>query len=267
MATSQLPNRIQSKQLDSDLYFMTVDRGFFDFFDLKTQQGRLFQANDEAPLVVVNEASKLSPSNNIIGVIENMGERFNQPQKPIEYRIANQVNYNFLCVRVLEVNIRKTVTYLSHFFTSPDKPLTITFMDKHFEEWLHYQDRLNMLSEMLAIISGALSCLAIYGLSLSLVRDKMKQIALHKLFGASIPTITRLLVKEFVKQMGLAILIFGPFTFIFLKEFLRNFVYATQFEWMDSIYPIGYCLIVIIVLSSFQVLGLNRTDLTKALKG
>lgn len=265
MATSQLPNRVQSKQLDSDLYFMTVDRGFFDFFDLKTKQGRTFQANDEAPLVVVNEASQLS-SDKIIGVIENMGERFNQPQKPIEYRIANQVNYNFLCVRVLEVNIRRTVTYLSQFFTSPEAPLQINFMYKHFEEWLSYQDRLNKLSEILAIISGVLSCLAIYGLSLSLVRDKIKQIALHKLFGASIPTITRLLAKEFVKQMGVAILIFGPFTYIFLKEFLRNFVYRTPFEWTDPVYPLSYCVIVILALCGFQAFSLNRADLTGALK-
>lgn len=267
MATSQLPNRVQSKQLDSDLYFMTVDRGFFDFFDLRTQRGRTFQANDEAPLVVVNEASQLPLSNKIIGVIENMGEQFNQPQIPIEYRVANQVDYNFLCVRILEVNIRRTAIYLSQFFTSPETPLQINFMDKHFEEWLSYQDRLNKLSELLAIISGALSCLAIYGLSLSLVRDKIKQIALHKLFGASIPTITRLLVKEFGKQMGIAILIFGPFTYVFLKEFLRNFVYTTPFEWTDPVYPLSYCALVIVALSGFQAISLNRADLTGALKG
>lgn len=104
-------------------------------------------------------------------------------------------------------------------------------------------------------------------MSLSLVRDKIKQIALHKLFGASIPTITRLLVKEFVKQMGIAILIFGPFTYIFLKEFLRNFVYSTPFEWTDPVYPLSYCALVILALCGFQAFSLNRTDLTGALKG
>lgn len=268
MATSQLPNRIQSKELDSDLYFMTVDRGFLDFFDLKTNEGRWFQANDNAPKVVVNAAaSDLAVNHERIGVIENMGEQFNQPQKPIEYRVASQVNYNFLCVRVLEVNIRRTITYLSEYFTSHDSPLQVSFMDKRFEDWLHYQDRLNKLSEILALISGLLSCCAIYGLSLSMVRDKLKQIAIHKLFGAGTTSITTLLVREFVIQMGLALLIFGPFTFIFLKEFLRNFVYATQFEWMDPIYPLAYCGIVIVALCGFQVLGLNRTDLTKVLKG
>lgn len=267
MATSQLPNRIQSKELDSDLYFMTVDRGFLDFFDLKTQQGRWFQANDNAPKVVVNAAADLAGNHARIGIIENMSEQFNQPQKPIEYRVASQVNYNFLCVRILEVNIRRTVNYLSEYFTSHDSPLSVSFMDKRFEDWLHYQDRLNKLSEILAVISGLLSCCAIYGLSLSMVRDKLKQIAIHKLFGAGTTSITTLLVREFVIQMGLALLIFGPFTFIFLKEFLRNFVYATKFEWMDPIYPLAYCGIVIVVLCGFQVLGLNRADLTKVLKG
>ena len=267
MAASQLPNRIQSKELESDYYFMTVDRGFLDFFDLKTVQGRWFQANDEAPLVVVNNAAQGSPQNEIIGVIENMGGSLNQPEKPIKYMVAKHTNYNFLCVRILEVNIRRTITYLSTYFTSSDSPIPVTLMDKRFEEWLHYQDRLNKLSELLAIISGLLSCFAIYGLSLSLVRDKLKQIAIHKLFGASIARITRLLVRDFAQQMGISILIFGPFTFIFLNEFLRNFVYATPFQWSDSIYPLSYCIGVILVLCGFQAFSLNRTDLTGALKG
>jgi putative ABC transport system permease protein len=228
----------------------------------------LVQANDNAPKVVVNAAaSDFALNHEGLGIIENMGEQFNQPQKPIEYRLASQANYNFLCVRILEVNIRRTVTYLSEYFTSPDSPLQVSFMDKRFEEWLLYQNRLNKLSEILAIISGLLSCCAIYGLSLSMVRDKLKQIAIHKLFGANTTRITTLLVREFLIQMGFALLFFGPFTFIFLKEFLRNFVYATQFEWMDSIYPLAYCGVVIIVICGFQVLGLNRADLTKVLKG
>ena len=267
MATSQLPNRIQSKELESDYYFMTVDRGFLDFFDLMILHGRWFQANDEAPLVVVNNAAQILPQNEIIGVVENMVEQLNQPEKPIKYLVAKHTNYNFLCVRILEVNIRRTITYLSTFFTSPDSPIPVTLMDKRFEEWLHYQDRLNKLSELLAIISGALSCFAIYGLSLSLVRDKLKQIAIHKLFGASVARITRLLVRDFAHQMVIAILTFGPFTFIFLNEFLRNFVYATPFQWSDSIYPLSYCIGVILALCGFQAMSLNRTDLTGALKG
>lgn len=267
IATSQLPNYVQSKELNSDLYFMTVDRGYREFFNLQVDSGRWFQPNDESPLFVVNKAGSeaLSDNHNMIGVIENMDEEFNTPQKPIKYQVASHTNYQFLCVRIMEVNIRTTMFVLSRAFGGD--PAKVSFINTRFEEWLRYQDRLNNLSEVLAVISAILSCFAIYGLSISLVRDKLKQIAIHKLYGAGTARITRLLAREFVRQMGIALLVFAPATFIFLKEFLRNFAYVTPFEWTDPVYPLAYCALVIIGLCGFQALSLNRSDLNNALKG
>jgi putative ABC transport system permease protein len=167
---------------------------------------------------------------------------------------------------VLEVDIRRTVSFLSNYFAQDDKPATVSFLDKRFEDWLLYQDKLNKLSEVLALVAGALSCLAIYGMSVSIVRDKIKQIALRKLLGANTANLTSLLVKEFVGQLVKAILIFGPFTYIILKELLRSFVYSTHFNWLDPIVPIAYCLIVIGLLCFFQVVSLNREDLSGSLR-
>lgn len=120
---------------------------------------------------------------------------------------------------------------------------------------------------MLAIILGVLSCCAIYGLSISVVRDKLKPIAIHKLFGANTFTITRLLVREFAVQMPWVILFFGPLIYLVLKELLRNFVYSTGFHWSDPLFPLAYCALVIIPLCGFQAMSLKRGDLTLALKG
>jgi len=103
-------------------------------------------------------------------------------------------------------------------------------------------------------------------LSVSIVRDKLKQIAIRKLFGASSMKITQLLMREFARQMLIAILIFGPFTFIVLKELLRTFVYSTHFSWTDPFFPLLYCVVVISAICGFQALSLNRADLTSALK-
>ena len=90
---------------------------------------------------------------------------------------------------------------------------------------------------------------------------------MHKLCGASSFNITRILVREFTAQMVLAIVIFGPLTYLILKEFLRNFVYSTPFTWLDPIIPLAYCATTIILLCAFQTLSLNRADLSAALKG
>jgi putative ABC transport system permease protein len=203
----------------------------------------------------------------VIGVFKDINGQFNQPEKPTKINVAPYFNYNFLCIRILEVDIRETVHFLERYFERDGQKGTVSFLNRRFEEWLKYQDRLNTLSGILAIISGVLSCCAIYGLSISIVRDKLKQIAIHKLCGGSRVGIVRLLVREFARQMIMAILVFGPVTYIILKEMLRTFVYTTHFTWLDPLVPIAYCLVIITLLCGFQALTLNRKDLSSALKG
>ena len=204
---------------------------------------------------------------NVIGVFKDISGQFNQPEKPIKINVAPYFNYNFLCIRILEVDIRRTVNFLETYFENRGQKAKVSFLNKRFEEWMIYQDRLNSLSALLTIISGLLSCCAVYGLSISIVRDKLKQIAIHKLFGASSFSITQILIKEFASQMLMAIIFFGPLTYIILKEMLRTFVYATNFHWLDPLVPLVYCIVIIILLCGFQTLSLNREHLSSALKG
>ena len=269
LGVTQLPNKIKSKEVHSEFYFVGVDPAFGNFFDVQMIKGNWFKANAGDSIVVVNEAAeKMLGKNiqNVVGVFKDFAAQFNQPEKPVKINLVPHFNYNFLCVKILEVDIRKTTDFLSTYFGDGTQKTIISFLDRRFEEWLKYQDRLNSLSEILAIISGVLSCCAIYGLSISIVRDKLKQIAVHKLFGASTFRITRLLVREFTGEMIKAILVFGPITYLIISELLRSFVYATEFIWTDPVIPLAYCFIVIILLCVFQTLSLSRRDLSQALK-
>ncbi len=269
MAVSQLPDRLSSKEVGTDFYSLQVDRGFLDFFGLRMEEGNWFRVNAGDSIVVTNKKGKRmmgDDTTNLIGVVGDLSGRFNQGEKPVKIRLARDFNYNWLCVRVLEVDIRRTVAYLSKQFSTEKEKSVVHFLNKRFEDWLAYQDRLNVLSGILAVISALLSCCAIYGLSVSLVRDNLKQIAVRKLLGARTFHITGLLMIDFGKQMLLALIVFAPVTYIFLNELLRTFVYATKFQWLDPVYPIAYCALVITSLCGFQAFSLNRADLTSALK-
>src|SRR5688572_31919088 len=54
---------------------------------------------------------------------------------------------------------------------------------------------------------------------------------------------------------------------ILLNELLRTFVYAPKFTWMDPLYPLVYCLVVIIGLCAFQAFRVTRNDFVDTLKG
>jgi putative ABC transport system permease protein len=269
IATSQLPHRINSKELGTNFYFIKVDPEFKDFFDLEILSGNWFKANDGDSIVVVSERAKQlmdTDTTNVIGTVNNIDNAFNLPEKPLKISKSNAFEYNFLCIRLLEVDIRRTVEMLSNYFANSGTPANIRFLSLRFEQWLEYQDRLNTLSGIMAIISGLLACCSIYGLCVSIVREKIKQIAIHKLFGASVKNITVLLVREFAVQLGLALLFFGPVTYIVIQEILRSFVYRTHFVWIDPIIPLLYCSIVITLLCGLQANSLNRADLTSSLK-
>lgn len=89
---------------------------------------------------------------------------------------------------------------------------------------------------------------------------------INVLAGDRMHNIILMLMKEFTIQVVLAILFFGPVTYIVLKEILRTFVYATGFGWLDPVIPIAYCIAIITLLCSFQTLTLRREDLSSALK-
>ncbi len=83
MAVSQLPDRVISKEVSSDFYTILVDRGFHDFFDLKMIKGHWFGPNDGDDAIITNkkgnELMRSSPQN-VIGVVEDISEKFNQPE-------------------------------------------------------------------------------------------------------------------------------------------------------------------------------------------
>jgi putative ABC transport system permease protein len=270
MAVSQLPGHLKSKGIGSDLFVLEADPNFMDFFQFTMHEGRWFKPTDSDSATVVNQMTlRRRPDSdpNVIGVIQDFSRFFNQPEQPVRITLSQNSNYNWLCARVLEVDIRHTVQWIEQRMSEKGAHGKAYFLNPHFESWLTYQDQLNALSGILTLISAFLAGCAIYGLTVSLVRDKLKEIAVHHLFGAKAADVTRLLARGLLRQMMIAVVLFGPVTYVLLTELLKTFVYATKFSWLDPVYPVGYCLVVIVGLCAYQAFSLNRSDFTSALKG
>ncbi len=270
MAVSQLPDRVSSRVVNSEFYQLSVDLGYRDFFNLDMAEGHWFGPNSGDSAIVINETAKEHFSGQhepVLGVITDVNGLFNRAEKPTILKLGNDYGYQWLCVRVLEVDIRRTVQRLSEQFSTSSEKAEVRYLSDYFRIWLDYQDQLNKLSSILAIIAAVMSCCSIYALSISVVRDKLKQIALHRLFGASTLNIAILLMMDFLRQLAIALLVFLPFSYIVLNELLRTFTYSTKFSLLDPIYPFAYCVIVIIAICTIQAWNLKRTNSITALKG
>ena len=266
-ATSQMPDRLLNRDIHTGMFSMKVEPSYRSFFDLPMIHGHWFGANDRDSLVVNEMGRKLMAgnSNRVIGVIGNLANQLNIPQRPLRINLEPFIKYNFLYIRVLDIDIQKTVKTFSERFGNRERKANVYFMNKKFGEWLDYQRRLNLLSGILAFISIILTCLTVYGISLTLVRSKIKQIALHKLFGATVFDLLILLVKYFFRQIVIAVFIFGPVTWLLIRGFLNRYVYATHFLITDILLPVSWCLIIVIMICGFHAQRHNRINLSSVL--
>jgi hypothetical protein len=270
VAVSQLPNRLQGKEVGSDVFVLEVDYNFKDFFQFTMLKGDWFEYTDRDSVIVVNNAALMKmpqTDRHLIGVIQDINSPFNYPEQPVKIRHARETTHNWICFRVEEVDVRNTVKWIEERMHVKGSQGKAYYYDEHFVEWLTYQDHLNALSRALIIISVMLAGCAIYGLIMSITRDKIKAIAVHHLLGAGLSDVTGLLARGLLSELFVALFIFGPPTYIFLNELLRTFVYATKFSWMDPVYPVVYSIVAIIGLCAYQAFRLNRSDFVSTLKG
>jgi putative ABC transport system permease protein len=256
-AVSHTPDNINSKPVGEDYYQLGVDYDFKDFFRLEMAECRWFGPMDYDS-VVVNEAASGA---NALGVVKDFSN-----DKPVHFSI-NEDESNFILIRVIEVDIRKTLNTIARSFSEiSGRHTNISFLDHNYAETLAYEDRLNQFSSLLAIVSGIIACCSIYALSLSRMNDNVKQIAIRKTFGASDSQIVGRLSYQFLELMLASLFFFGPVTYFLLREWLRNFAYAAKFSWSDPLVSIGICLVIVGVTNVIMLMRINTNSLKDLLR-
>jgi putative ABC transport system permease protein len=264
-AASQLPNNLQSRDESGQFHKISIEHDFFSFFGIRLRAGRAFRVNDQDSVMTNTAGVGITLSSKPIGVVENFASKFNQPDSPLEIRQAT--NYSFLFIRILEVNIRDTMDYLVRFFAMiTPNDIKLTFLDRHYVDILQYENTLNGLSRLLTTIGIVMACCAIFALSLSRMNDNLKQIAIRRTFGASQNNIVMLMSREFAEELMAAVLFFGPVTFLLLREWLKNFVYAAHMQWSDPLLGLLACLVIILITNSTLIINLSKNATSRALR-
>ncbi len=257
-AVSHTPDNIQSKPIGEDYYQLSVDYDFKDFFRLKMIDGRWFGVMDRDSAVVTQEANTVKS----IGVVESF------VNKPLRISVNEDDVSNFIMIRILEVDIRKTLKTIERSFTElSGQPTIISFLDHNYADTLAYEDRLNQLCNLLSIVGCIMAACAIYALSLSRMKDNMKQIAIRKTFGATNGQIVQRLALQFLELMLVSMFFFGPLTYFLLREWLRNFAYSAKFMWSDPFLSIGVCLVIVAITNLLMIRRINTTSLSRIHKG
>jgi putative ABC transport system permease protein len=130
-------------------------------------------------------------------------------------------------------NLATTVQQLNALLRqlNPGYPPDIHFVDQQFEEKFRNEQQLHTLSNLFGTLAIFISCLGLFGLSAFAAEQRIKEIGIRKILGASVPGIVRLLSVNYMRLVGLAALIAFPLAWISMHQWLQNYEYHVQLQW------------------------------------
>jgi putative ABC transport system permease protein len=87
------------------------------------------------------------------------------------------------------------------------------------------QENLSKLVGYFAVIAIFLSCIGLLGLSSFMAVQRMKEISIRKVLGATVPGLILLLFRDFLRLVVVALLIASPVAAWLMNKWLHDFAY------------------------------------------
>ncbi len=235
---------------------LAVDEDFIDTYNLEFIDGRNFSKDiftDVNQAFILNEAAvkKFGWDNaigkdftltvhaageeirkgKVIGVVKDFHFQslYNLIDPLVIYVNTNPFYSNFLNVKLAPGNWEDAIKMLSAKWKafSPNKPFEYYFLDEEMKKFYDSEVRIGHIFTAFAVLSIIISCLGLFGLSAFSARQRVKEIGIRKVLGATQTGILGLLFREYVILIVVANLIAWPLGWYFSREWLMTFPYRT----------------------------------------
>ncbi len=205
----------------------------------------------------------------VIGVIKDMLKE--SPFKPVSpsffvlnYRDVSMMNIKLSAKLPTAEALDKTAAVLKKY--NPASPFTYTFVDEQYAKKFGAEERVARLAGFFATLAIFISCLGLFGMASFMAEQRIKEIGVRKVLGASVVNLWGLLSKEFVLLTFISFLIAVPVAYYFMHKWLLNYEYRTNLSWwIFAATAIGAMLITLLTVS-FQAIKAAIANPMKSLR-
>lgn len=140
------------------------------------------------------------------------------------------------------------------------------FLDETIERYYEGEGRLYGLFKIFAFLALLISCLGLWGLATFAAVQRTKEIGIRKVLGASLSQLIVLLSKDFIRLIGISLVVAIPLAWYGMNKWLQNFAYSIDMEWwffaLSAMIVLGIALFTI----SFQSIRTARLNPINSLR-
>jgi putative ABC transport system permease protein len=147
-----------------------------------------------------------------------------------------------------------------------DEPFTYSFLDDLYDKTYAAEQKTSTILNIFAILTVIVACLGLFGLVTYTAEQRVKEIGVRKVLGASVTQITGMLSADFLKLVSFACLIAFPMSWWGTNKWLETFVYRMTIHWWIFAAAALIAMMIAVLTLSFQAIKAALANPIKSLR-
>lgn len=275
----------------ADIKCINADYGFIPTYGIKMAAGRNFSrefATDSNNFVInasaVSALGWKSPESaigkdmsyggvkgKVIGVVNDFHfESLHQNIIPLLMEMPSFANnsYRRITVKIDGNRINSALATLEQTWKKyqPETPFEYSFLDERFQKLYNSEQEQGNLFTIFSCLAIFIACLGLFGLSAFTISQRVKEIGVRKVLGASIPQIVTELSKDFLKLVIVAAVIALPIAWYAMSKWLLDFAFRINIQWWVFVMAGVIALIIAFATISYQSIKAAIANPVKSLR-
>jgi putative ABC transport system permease protein len=273
---------------------LVVDQDFIPTLQIKMAKGRNFSpsmATDQKEAIIVNQTLVNEMgwkdavgkrvrtgvdekgnviSQTIIGVVKDFNTYSLQHKvEPMVLQMPAKANdEDNLYVRIAKTNIPATLDYIRKVYGRFDieSKAEFNFLDQNFAKQYQSEQKQGNILFIFTILAISIACLGLFGLVTFTAEQRVKEIGIRKVLGASVTSIVGLLSKDLIKLVLISTIVAWPLAWYGMGQWLQSFAYRINIHWWVFAIAGTVAIAIALVTVSIQSIKAATANPAKSLK-
>lgn len=288
-STNQTSYGFDYKGKSVNTNYMAADYDILKTLNIKTKEGRDFStayAADTTNAVIITEsmakqlgektalglsfyADSSRPKWNVVGVIPDFYlYSMYQKNEPLTICMNSSSFISYALIRVNTQNptAAMDIIKLAYAEAEPGVEFKGGYVTENIDRWYTNEKRLSNMFSIAAMVAIILSCMGLFGMAFIIIRQRVKEIGVRKVLGASVSGIATLVTKEFIKPVVIALLIATPIAWWVMYKWLQDFTYRINIQWWVFAVAGVVAVLIAVATVSFHAVKAALTNPVKSLR-
>jgi ABC-type antimicrobial peptide transport system permease subunit len=148
----------------------------------------------------------------------------------------------------------------------PSGIFEFNFLDQRLDALYKDDARLYSLFKIFSVLAMLISCLGLWGLITFAAQQRIKEIGIRKVLGASVPNIVSMLTKDFIVLVCIAIVIAVPLAYWGINKWLQDFAFRIHIGWAAFVIAGAAAILIAMITVSFQAIKAGIANPVKSLR-